>query len=617
MTTPTSNPVPSNQPQDLLFNAEKNDEFINGTSLTFFDRFGNERLTAKGIGAAADERIDDSMAVIDAVAPLAAQVAVDREVVAGQVVAAQNAQTAGLVSLPNAAGLSNLNFPDKTVAELADTGVHYVKSGASGVGSWTASSAPTAARLDAVFRPTNTSRSGWTDAVLDKAGRMLEGIHIATKTRHLRLKQTFWASVSMLGELALTQAREGSTRVNFVRASPRSGLLWAHMDVARRMFFYQRRDYTVWAGTRRLATMDDVNAVTPVAPTVQIYQAPDASGRQQVFTRSLATGVIKQLSSSGSNNTNPLLMADGTYVMYGTDRTTGLKARQICVLLAGGVERLVSSRRETQTAIGDSIQAALQPLYAAATGRTLTMVAFSGAASRSQAARVGAIPTTISVAGNVIAGNGAATTVTAISPKPLSTHNGTATGDTLTRTMDATINGVAVTLRRSPMSNGAGGWTDLYEVISIAGSADAACAAGSTLVPTMLDAANGLITIGLGENNGYEDTSETYSNITAITNWAAPRFPHIVVLGLIRANGLNSMLRAGLPKYYAVDSAGRDIYERFCAAGNGSPEDNADITAGKAPRSLLEADGIHPNAAGKAVELAFLQEVTAARGFDH
>lgn len=48
MTTPTSNPVPSGDPRDLLFNAEKTDEFVNSSNDEYEDRFGGRKFTAAG-----------------------------------------------------------------------------------------------------------------------------------------------------------------------------------------------------------------------------------------------------------------------------------------------------------------------------------------------------------------------------------------------------------------------------------------------------------------------------------------------------------------------------------------------------------------------------------------
>ena len=49
----TTNPVPSSDPTDLLFNAQKLDEVVNGPALSYVDRLGNVRLTWAGISAQA------------------------------------------------------------------------------------------------------------------------------------------------------------------------------------------------------------------------------------------------------------------------------------------------------------------------------------------------------------------------------------------------------------------------------------------------------------------------------------------------------------------------------------------------------------------------------------
>lgn len=48
MTTPTTNPVPSNSPLDLLFNAEKLDEGVNSGNPSYTDRLGVPRMTLSG-----------------------------------------------------------------------------------------------------------------------------------------------------------------------------------------------------------------------------------------------------------------------------------------------------------------------------------------------------------------------------------------------------------------------------------------------------------------------------------------------------------------------------------------------------------------------------------------
>lgn len=57
MTTPTTTPIPSTQPVDLLFNAEKMDEVINSGAPTYADRFGQNRMTVAGMGTQAQTQL--------------------------------------------------------------------------------------------------------------------------------------------------------------------------------------------------------------------------------------------------------------------------------------------------------------------------------------------------------------------------------------------------------------------------------------------------------------------------------------------------------------------------------------------------------------------------------
>lgn len=57
---PTANPIPSSDPSDLLFNAQKLDETVNSASLTFTDRLGAPRKTMAGIQAAFDAQLADA-----------------------------------------------------------------------------------------------------------------------------------------------------------------------------------------------------------------------------------------------------------------------------------------------------------------------------------------------------------------------------------------------------------------------------------------------------------------------------------------------------------------------------------------------------------------------------
>ncbi|HIC8602791.1 hypothetical protein [Citrobacter freundii] len=48
-TTPTNQPVPSEKPQDLKFNAGKIDEFVTSMAQQYIDRFGHAHYTIEGL----------------------------------------------------------------------------------------------------------------------------------------------------------------------------------------------------------------------------------------------------------------------------------------------------------------------------------------------------------------------------------------------------------------------------------------------------------------------------------------------------------------------------------------------------------------------------------------
>jgi len=56
-TTPTNNPIPSESPRDLKYNAGKVDEFVSSNQESYTDRFGVERYTISGITKLASDAI--------------------------------------------------------------------------------------------------------------------------------------------------------------------------------------------------------------------------------------------------------------------------------------------------------------------------------------------------------------------------------------------------------------------------------------------------------------------------------------------------------------------------------------------------------------------------------
>ena len=117
MTTPTTEAVPSKQPVDLLFNAEKLDEATNSTSSTFTDRFGRVRRTLTGMLSYIDSRLDFSLA------PMAAAIA---QVAAGVAVVQAGITPANTTLSPRTSDSELHTFGDsQTAGSNAATGVYY------------------------------------------------------------------------------------------------------------------------------------------------------------------------------------------------------------------------------------------------------------------------------------------------------------------------------------------------------------------------------------------------------------------------------------------------------------------------------------------------------------
>lgn len=72
MTTPTSNPVPSQAPQDMIFNVEALDVLINGSALTTGKRLGGTAITWAGLTAQFNEQSTELMDGLNAEAAITA-----------------------------------------------------------------------------------------------------------------------------------------------------------------------------------------------------------------------------------------------------------------------------------------------------------------------------------------------------------------------------------------------------------------------------------------------------------------------------------------------------------------------------------------------------------------
>ncbi len=109
---PTANPVPSYDPTDLLFNAEKLDEVVNGTSATYTDRRGVQRRTLAGL----ETEFPNAQANAAAAAASAT--------------AAAESATQAANEAASAATAVDLAFAEATAAQAARTGAEAARDAA-------------------------------------------------------------------------------------------------------------------------------------------------------------------------------------------------------------------------------------------------------------------------------------------------------------------------------------------------------------------------------------------------------------------------------------------------------------------------------------------------------
>lgn len=270
--------------------------------------------------------------------------------------------------------------------------------------------------------------------------------------------------------------------------------------------------------------------------------------------------------------------------------------------LSDAAVREASARLIDAVAWGDSMTASAGATsgatrYPAVAGglfdpiRTVSNLGIGGQTSTQIAARQGGVPITVTVSGNEIPTSGGVS-VTDKSVNILyesAAFTGTATG---------TLAGVWGTMS----TDASGNWTFTR---AAAGDA-AACPAGTRFVPDTALALRGRTAwLWLGRNN-FADPTQVKADIAACIAYLS-HSRYLVCSVLPSAADTSGQLatiaslNADLTSLYG--SAFVDLLTPLQDAGDGSPDDNADIAAGIIPRSL-RSDATHLNDAGYAIVAA-------------
>lgn len=358
------------------------------------------------------------------------------------------------------------------------------------------------------------------------------------------------------------------------------------------------------------------------APVRLAYALDDGTGRTAIWSESVATGERLRLSSPGANETAPTPDGFGA-VIWKSDRAGGAPGGLYFSRLDGvGGERAALPLR-TLACWGDSLTAQNWMTYLADAGCDAPYWNFgrSGDTPRAVAARMGAISTTFTVAGGAIPAAGAV----GLTLDPYSRGDPTLKFGGANTAVAGWLGGVFGTLTRASnvfsftrdAAGGAVAVTSADFVWAMAPLGDANPADAAAVVGTAREATQ-IFFMGRNDATGTAATLQYFRLMVAAIQSYTRRF--IVIPFLPRSTEVagtgGASDRAALVAACAAEwpQATLDLLPAFLAAGNGSPEDTADVAAGVPPRSLLQADGLHPNAAGKAVIAAAVAAHIATRG---
>ncbi len=453
------------------------------------------------------------------------------------------------------------------------------------------------------------SNSGWADVLLDAGDNIVEGID-NTSVKRFFLEAAFAKFVDFANGArvsALTLA--GGETIREDASYNRSGYREAALDSGDAIIFGLRSDLTPEWGGKGVQQLAIGETAVDTASSV-IYSRKDASGFWQIWSKPKSTAsVAVQLSKAGANNWAPRLSSDGNLVFYSTDRAGGPGA--LFVPLAGGIEHYVVSKPKS-VFIGDSLTwgdgstagNSMPAQFQRLTGREVVNLGVSGQTSTQIAARLGAVPLQVSLAGNIPA----TTTPVAISnwyapSRPTFTSAQVAplnsANSSVARWLTGTILGVHGMLLKDA--------SDGYTFVRDAAGPSVAVPANTPFIPDQFDYPDCTAVIRLGENN-LGDPATIKLDTAAVVAWLTPLAKQFIVLPPPRQNvagswvGTNSynsqqQLKADLAASYGPHFV--DDEAMLIALPNpANAQDMIDVGNGAIPTRYRAPDRVHFNDTG-------------------
>lgn len=240
-----------------------------------------------------------------------------------------------------------------------------------------------------------------------------------------------------------------------------------------------------------------------------------------------------------------------------------------------------------------------------------------GQTSTQIAARVGALPSTVSLDGNAVPASATAVSLLSLSIEPLSTP-----ADDTTRSETGTLCSIHGTLERTAVG-GPPSTTETYTFARDSSGTAVPCAAGSTFLADSLGYDSWTALIWVGRNN-YTDPSTVIADVKSIVQWLKPTGAHFAVLSVIKGeysyeyagaqgaqniDGINAALKAAYPDNFI------DVETTLVNSYNPSlPQDIADHNNNIPPTSL-RSDTVHLNDTGYTVVAQQVKSFIASRNW--
>jgi lysophospholipase L1-like esterase len=506
-------------------------------------------------------------------------------------------------------------------------------------------------------RSSSFLHSGWINAVLDNANKILYGLHSKTGfnffTKAVFNKDAYFqGAVNISGDLGLTEVTLGDQPAKQLSGFGRSGWISAVVDSSRKILMGLKSDNTLWVGGQQVAVVSSTSGVQNTfvdAANYSAWTASDSSSHLQVISRDKAgTGGTKQVTSAGSNNFNPRFTSDGTKIIFNTDRSLypPLVRGLMYVPAAGGTEfPAFPIQPGTAVCWGDSLTqggedgsgVTYETALASLLSITLANKGIGGQTSTMIAARQGGYVPQLTVSGNAIPAAPGSVQVTAIDGNNIHAWSQSycmflsSGAENYTHRATGWLAGIHGTLSRTA-TGGPPSTSETYTFTPDAGTTGAACPPNTPWIADPQGTDEQWQFIWVGRNDIKLGTAAeiqtVQNNITAMISFCKPLYKKICLLAITNKRdgtensgstnwtaitGLNTWMRQTYPQYFVVDAQGRDVRQRLVASYN--PNNSQDVTdfGNDVPPSSLMFDVTHPNQYGFAIVAQILSEFITAR----